>query len=161
MNHTSFCPEFHHQHAFYQLGCVVLTIGLIVPANIGRPQTLWLRVILAISSLCCALWGGAVHCWPDALGWYSFCFVVNFGHAVHLIHLMSRVKLSEDLRYVYSLIFAKFKISERSFTSLVGNSTGAMVYELKTSGKYAIEGRTNCSKQLSLLLRGRLVYTMS
>lgn len=159
-NETSFCPILHHQHAVYQLGCFVLTIGLLVPPNIGPAQTLWLRVMYAICSLCFALWGGAAQCWPDALAWYLVCLAINVCHSIHLIHMMSSVKLSEDLRFIYSLIFANFNITERCFRRLVGSAAGAMVYELKASGKYALEGRTNCSKQLSLLLKGRMKVTM-
>lgn len=150
------CPVFHHQHAVYHLGSMVLCIGLIVPANSGRPQILWLRVVLSIVCLCYALWGGAVLCWTDAFIWFLACFFINFIYVVQQAFIIFPVKLDENLLNIYMTLFANFKVSKRTFKSLIGSSAGGMKYELKAYGKYATEGRTNCSKQLSLLIQGRM-----
>ncbi|XP_070568037.1 blood vessel epicardial substance-B-like [Ptychodera flava] len=145
------------QHGIYQIGCFVLATGFLVPANFGISQSLWLRVMLCIGFACYVLWAGLVHCFPDALGWSLVFVVINLCQSIYIIYNVMPVKFEDDMEEVYNALFKPFNITPQQFKRLV-DSNGEL-YELDTTGHYAIEGRSPVDEKLSLLVSGRAKVT--
>jgi len=69
------------------------------------PNILILRLVLALASLCFALWGGIVlNISVDTVVWNLVFVVINLVHSGLLLYKMRPIKLKPDLDKAYQMV---------------------------------------------------------